>query len=53
MEDVVILSAARTPIGTFQGVLGGVPAPALGARAIAGAIERAGLEPSDVGQEPA
>ncbi|HEX6202115.1 MAG TPA: acetyl-CoA C-acyltransferase [Thermoanaerobaculia bacterium] len=50
MEDVVILSAARTPIGTFQGVFGGVPAPALGARAIAGAIERAGLQPSDVEQ---
>ena len=50
MEDVVILSAVRTPIGTFQGVFAGVPAPVLGARAIAGAIERAGLEPDQVQQ---
>jgi acetyl-CoA C-acetyltransferase len=50
MEDVVILSAARTPIGAFQGALGGLAAPRLGARALAGAIERAGLAPSDVQQ---
>ncbi|HUO85914.1 MAG TPA: acetyl-CoA C-acetyltransferase [Thermoanaerobaculia bacterium] len=50
MENVVILSAARTPIGSFQGALGGLSAPQLGARAIAGAIERAGLAPTDVEQ---
>jgi acetyl-CoA C-acetyltransferase len=50
VEDVVILSAVRTPIGAFQGALGGVAAPVLGARAIAGAIERAGLEPGQVQQ---
>jgi acetyl-CoA C-acetyltransferase len=50
MDDVVILSAARTPIGAFQGALAGFPAHALGARAIAAAIERAGLQPADVQQ---
>jgi acetyl-CoA C-acetyltransferase len=50
MDDVVILSAARTPIGAFQGALAGFPAHALGARAIASAVERAGLRPEDVQQ---
>ncbi|MES1240217.1 MAG: acetyl-CoA C-acyltransferase [Acidobacteriota bacterium] len=50
MDDVVILSAARTPIGAFQGALAGFPAHALGARAIASAVERAGLAPEDVQQ---
>lgn len=50
MDDVVILSAARTPIGAFQGALAGFPAHALGARAIASAVERAGLSPEDVQQ---
>jgi acetyl-CoA C-acetyltransferase len=50
MDDVVILSAVRTPIGTFQGALSGLPAHALGARAIAAAIERAGLAPDEIQQ---
>ena len=50
MDDVVILSAVRTPIGTFQGALAGLPAHALGARAIAAAIERAGLTPEEIQQ---
>jgi acetyl-CoA C-acetyltransferase len=50
MSDIVILGAARTAIGAFQGALTDLPAPALGARAIAGALERAGLEPSQVEQ---
>ena len=50
MSDVVILSAARTPIGAFQGALAAVPAPQLGARALAGAVERAGLAPADLEQ---
>jgi acetyl-CoA C-acetyltransferase len=43
MEDVVILSAVRTPIGAFQGALSSLPAHALGARALAAAFERAGV----------
>jgi acetyl-CoA C-acetyltransferase len=43
MEDVVILSAVRTPIGAFQGALSSLPAHALGARALAAAVERAAV----------
>jgi acetyl-CoA C-acetyltransferase len=50
MSDIVILSAARTAIGAFQGVLKDQPAPSLGARAITGALERAGVEPQQVEQ---
>ena len=48
MDDVVILSAVRTPIGVFQGALSGLSAHALGARAISAAIERAGLTPEEI-----
>ncbi len=50
MNDVVILSAARTPIGAFQGSLAAVPVHELGARALAAAFERSGVAPSDVEQ---
>jgi acetyl-CoA C-acetyltransferase len=50
MKDIVILSAARTPIGSFLGKLSGLPAPALGSIAIRGALERAGVSPSEVEQ---
>jgi acetyl-CoA C-acetyltransferase len=50
MDDVVILSAARTPIGAFQGALAGFPAHALGARALSAAIERAGVAAADIQQ---
>lgn len=46
--DIVFLSATRTPLGSFQGGLSTVPAPRLGAAAIAGAIARAGIDPADV-----
>ena len=39
MRDVVIVSAARTPIGSFGGALKSVPARTLGAIAVKGAIE--------------
>ena len=42
-DSVVIVGAARTPIGAFQGALGEVKAPALGAIAIRAALDRAGL----------
>ncbi|MDP4589735.1 MAG: acetyl-CoA C-acetyltransferase, partial [Burkholderiaceae bacterium] len=47
-DPVVIVSAARTPLGSFQGVFSGVPTTALGAVAIKAAVERAGLKPEQV-----
>lgn len=48
MRDVVILSAARTPIGSFNGSLATIPAPRLGAVAIGEALRRAKVEPGRV-----
>ena len=48
MDSPVILSAVRTPIGKFQGGLSGVAAPELGAKVIAEAIRRAGLDPQRI-----
>ena len=42
-DPIVIVGAARTPMGGFQGVLKDVAAPKLGATAIAAALERAGV----------
>lgn len=47
-DPVVIVSAARTPMGGFQGVLAGMTGPELGALAVKGAVERAGLSPTAV-----
>ena len=47
-DPIVILSYARTPIGTFQGELAGVSATRLGAIAIKGAVDRAGLNPDRI-----
>jgi acetyl-CoA C-acetyltransferase len=47
MDPVVIVGAARTPMGGFLGDFKDVPAPQLGARAIAAALERAGLTGED------
>jgi acetyl-CoA C-acetyltransferase len=47
-SEAVILSAARTPSGKFQGALSSVPAPRLGAVAVQAAVERAGVNPDDV-----
>src|SRR5690606_10826490 len=44
-KRVVIVSAARTPIGSFMGALSTVPAPKLGAVAIKGALEKINLKP--------
>ena len=49
-NDIVILSAVRTPIGSFLGALSTVPAPRLGAVAIVGALERASVAPEQVEQ---
>lgn len=48
MEEVFILGAARTPLGKLSGSLSSVPAPTLGAIAIKGALERAGVSPEQV-----
>ncbi|WP_375572644.1 acetyl-CoA C-acetyltransferase [Ahrensia marina] len=48
MTSVVIASAARTAVGSFNGSFGTVPAHQLGATAIAGALQRAGVDPADV-----
>ncbi|WP_108424574.1 acetyl-CoA C-acyltransferase [Flagellimonas amoyensis] len=45
MKKVVIVSAARTPIGSFMGSLSTVPAPRLGAVAIKGALDKINLKP--------
>jgi acetyl-CoA C-acetyltransferase len=50
MTDIVIASAARTPVGTFNGGLAGLPAHKLGEVAIAEALRRAHVEPQDVSE---
>jgi acetyl-CoA C-acetyltransferase len=47
-DPIVIVSAARTPMGAFQGELKGLAAPELGAAAIRAAVERAKLRPEEV-----
>jgi len=47
-NEAVILSAARTPIGKFQGSLSRVPATQLGAIAVKAAVERAGINPAEI-----
>src|SRR5271155_6215502 len=48
MTEIVIVSAARTPVGSFNGAFAGLPAHELGRIAISAAIERAGIKASDV-----
>jgi acetyl-CoA C-acetyltransferase len=48
MSDIVIVSAARTPVGSFNGALASLPAHELGKIAIQAAVERAGISASDV-----
>src|SRR5436853_829313 len=47
-DPIVIVAAARTPMGAFQGELKGFTAPELGAAAIRAAVERAKLSPEDI-----
>ena len=47
-DPIVILSYARTPMGSFQGSLAGATATELGAAAVRAAVERAGVSPDDV-----
>jgi acetyl-CoA C-acetyltransferase len=48
MEDAVILSGVRTPIGAFLGALSALSAPTLGAVAIREAVKQAGIDPVEV-----
>jgi acetyl-CoA C-acetyltransferase len=48
LEDVVIVSAVRTPIGKFQGSLSDLKATQLGALAVREAVKRAGVDPAKV-----
>jgi acetyl-CoA C-acetyltransferase len=48
MTDIVIVSAARTPVGSFNGSLSSLPAHELGKIAIQAAVERAGIAAADV-----
>jgi acetyl-CoA C-acetyltransferase len=47
---IVIASAARTPVGSFNGALGGLPAHELGKVAITAALQRAGVQPGEVSE---
>lgn len=47
-NSIVIVNSARTAMGGFQGVMSGVTAPELGATAIKSAVERSGINPSEV-----
>ena len=48
MTDIVIASAARTPVGSFNGAFANTPAHDLGAVAIKAALQRAKVEPGEV-----
>lgn len=50
MKDVYIVSAVRTPMGSFGGVLSTVPATALGSAAIKGALAKAGIDAKEVNE---
>ena len=47
-REVVILSAARTPVGRYLGTLADIPASRLGAIAMTEALKRAGVEPNEI-----
>lgn len=50
MKEVFIVSAVRTPIGSFGGALSSVPATKLGAAAIEGAIKKAGIDAKEINE---
>jgi acetyl-CoA C-acetyltransferase len=49
MKEIVVVSACRSPIGTFGGSLKNLQAPELAAQVIKAAVKRAGIEPSSIG----
>ena len=48
LNEAVIVSACRTPVGSFRGTLSSIPAPRLGAIVIKEAVRRAGIKGEDV-----
>src|SRR5271165_7012787 len=48
MSDIVIVSAARTAVGSFNGAFAAIPAHELGAASVKGALERAKVDPAEV-----
>ena len=50
MREVVIVSVARTPIGSFQGSLASLPAPKLGSIVIEAALKKGGVDPAEVSE---
>jgi acetyl-CoA C-acetyltransferase len=50
MSDIVIVSAARTPVGSFSGAFAATPAHELGRVAITGALQRANVDPKEVSE---
>ena len=46
MKEVYIVSIARTPIGSFGGILSGFSATELGTQAIRGALGKSGIDPT-------
>lgn len=48
MREVVIIGAARTPVGSFQGALSSLSAPVLGSHAIKEAVRRSGVQPHQI-----
>ena len=49
-ETIVIIGAARTPIGSFNGCLSSIPATQLGKVAVEEALKRANVKPADVSE---
>jgi acetyl-CoA C-acetyltransferase len=49
MTDIVVVSACRSPIGTFGGSLKDIQAPELAAQVIKGAVDKAGIDPATIG----
>jgi len=50
MNEVVIIAAVRTPIGSFGGIFAGISAIALGSAAIKGALDKAGVDVKEVNE---
>ena len=50
MTKAVIVSAARTPVGSFMGSFANIPAPDLGATVLAEVVKRAGIDPAEVSE---